>query len=147
MEHGVLVHCSGGEVIELPFQGLDSDFSLLYMIVKRGILFILTGGRICRSKFRTDIVGLCFYTCLGVGLLVDRLPLRPGLVPFRALFPIIIGARKSLTCEQRRTGKYYQGLFGNCLPCPAGLPLRVLDNVYVLGDALDLEVVALHFIM
>ena len=105
LEHGFFVHRSGGKVIEVPFRGLDSDFCLLYLIVKRGVLFILTGGRICHSKFCTAIVVLCFYPCLGVGLLVGRLPLRPGLFPFRALFSIIVGTQKLLTCEHLCTGK------------------------------------------
>ena len=37
--------------------------------------------------------------------------------------------------------------FGYCSSCPDGFPLRILEHVYVLGDALNHEVVALHFVM
>ena len=43
--------------------------------------------------------------------------------------------------------KKEQGLVGDCSSRPDGLPLRVLEHVYVLGDSLDLEVVALHFVL
>ena len=73
--------------------------------------------------------------------------MRPGLVPLRTLFPIIIGVQKALTCEHGRTRKKEQGFVGDCSTRPDGLPLRVLEHVYVLGDVLDLEVVALNLIM
>ena len=75
------------------------------MIVKRGIWFILMGGIIFRSKLRSAIAVLCFYPFLGVVFLVGRLPLHPGLVPFRALFPLVVRALKPLTCEHRRAGE------------------------------------------
>ena len=43
--------------------------------------------------------------------------------------------------------KNEQGLVGYCSSCPTGLPLGVLEHVNVLGDSLDLEVLALHFVM
>ena len=82
-----------------------------------------------------------------MGLLVGHLPLHPGLVPFRALFPIVVSARKSLYCEHLRGGKRSKVFFGDCLPHSSGLPLGVLKHINILGDALDLEVIALHFIM
>ena len=82
-----------------------------------------------------------------MGPLVCCFTLGSGLVPLRALFLIIIGARKALTCEHGLTRKKEQGFIGDCSTCPSGLPLHVLEHVYVLGDALNLELVALHFIM
>ena len=79
--------------------------------------------------------------------LVCCFPLGPGLVPLRALFPIIIYARKALTCEHGRTCKKEQGSVGDCSTRPSGFPLHVLEHVYLIGDALNLKVVALHFIM
>ena len=40
-----------------------------------------------------------------------------------------------------------QGLVGDCSSRPAGLPLGILEHVYVLGDSLNLEVITLHFFM
>ena len=46
LEHGFFIHCGGDKVIEVPFKSLDADTFLLYLIIKRGIGFALTGGRI-----------------------------------------------------------------------------------------------------
>ena len=40
-----------------------------------------------------------------------------------------------------------KGLIRNRSSRPSGLPLGVLEHVDILGDSLDLEVVALHFVM
>ena len=82
-----------------------------------------------------------------MGPLVGGFPLGLGLVSLRALLRIIIGVRKALTCEHVRSLKKEQGLVGNRSSCPAILPLYVLEHVYVLGDSLDLEMVALHFVI
>ena len=82
-----------------------------------------------------------------MGPLVGGFPLGPCIVSLRALFLIIIGARKALTCEHGRARKKEQGLVGYCSSFPAGLPLGVLEHVNVLGDSLDLEVLALNFVM
>ena len=58
----------------------------------------MAGGSIGRSKFNAAIVGLRFYPCLGVGLLVRCLPVSPWFVAFCAVFPIIVCWREALAC-------------------------------------------------
>ena len=60
---------------------------------------------------------------------------------------LLFSSTDTLTCEHVRARKKDQGLVGDRFFCPAGLPLRVLEHVNVLGDSLNLEVVALHFVM
>ena len=105
------------------------------------------GSRICRSKIYSASIGLCLDTHLGVGLLVGHLPLEPCLVSFRALLPIIISARKLLCCEHHGGEKKEQGFVGDYLPRSAGFPLGVLEHINILGDYLELKVIAMHFIM
>ena len=92
-------------------------------------------------------VGLSLDSCLGVGLLVSKFPRHPRLVWFRPVPPGIVGPREPLTCEHRRGGEEQEGIVGNGASRPAGLPLGVLENINILGDALDLQMIALHFVM
>ena len=92
-------------------------------------------------------MGLRLNARLGVGLLVSKLPRRPCLVDLRPVFSGIVCPGEALTCEHSRRGEEEECFVGDGASRPAGLPLGVLEHVYVLGDALDLQMIALHFIM
>ena len=51
------------------------------------------------------------------------------------------------TRRERRGGEKQEGIVGNGASRPAGLPLGVLEHMNILGDALDLQMIALHFVM
>ena len=92
-------------------------------------------------------MGLRLNARLGVGLLVSKLPRRPRLVSFRPVLPGIVCLGEALTCEHRCQGEEQEGFVRYGASRPSGLPLGVLEHVYVLGDALDLQMIALHFII
>ena len=80
-------------------------------------------------------------------MLVSKIQRRPRLVGFCPVLPGIVCPGEALTCEHCRQGEEQEGFVRYGASCPAGLPLGGLEHVNVLGDALDLQMIALHFIM
>ena len=63
------------------------------------------------------------------------------------LFPIVICAWEALASKNSGTREEEEGFVCDCSSCPNGLPLGILEHIDILGDSLDLEVVALHLFM
>ena len=80
-------------------------------------------------------------------MLISKFPRRPRLVWFRPVLPGIVGPGEPLICEHRRGGEKQEGIVVNGASHPTGLPLGVLKHINTLGDALDLQMIALHFVM
>ena len=85
------------------------------------------GGGICRSELGIAPVGLRLDSCLGVGLLVSKLPRRPRLVGFRPVLPCIVCPGEALTCEHRRRGEWKERRW-DVATDPILVPIFCLDQ-------------------
>ena len=95
----------------------------------------------------TDLVGLGLDPRLGVGLLISKFPRRPRLVALSPVLPDVVGLGEPLVGQYCRSGENEEGFICDGAPRPAGLPLGVLNHINILGDTLDLKMVALHLVV
>ena len=92
-------------------------------------------------------MGLGIDPRLGVVLIVSKLPRGPRLLVLGPVFPVFICPGEPLAGQHRRAGKKEEGVICDGAARPADLPLGVLEHNNILGDALNLKMVALHLVV
>ena len=111
------------------------------------VCFFYSCGRICRAKLGRTFVGLRFYSRFGVRFLVGRLPFDPSVVDLGAILSVVVFLRKYFRGEHCGRCEEKECFFRDFLAGSPHLLLYILEHIGILGDALDFELVAPHFIM
>ena len=78
---------------------------------------------------------------------VRRLPFGPRFVGLSAIFPVAVCPRQYFRGENRSRHEEKESFVCNRSIGSPRLLLGVLEHIYILGDSLNFEVVALHFVV
>ena len=79
--------------------------------------------------------------------LLGYLPVGPCFIGLSPIFPVAICSWVSFRGDHFRTGKEEECFVGDFAAGSPRLLLCILEHIYILGDPLYFELVALHFIM
>ena len=82
-----------------------------------------------------------------MGLLVSQFPRGLRLVSLGLVFPVVICSWEALVSQHWRAGEKEEGVVRDGTDRSAGLPLGVLEHINILGDDLNLKMVALHLVV